>query len=54
MLKAPTKKTKGVIIRMGISCSFSKLSAHIPIIKPNKANVTEVNIKNIIINGCSI
>ena len=43
------------MIRIGITWSFSKLSAQIPIKKPNNENVTHVKIKkNIIIKGCSI
>ena len=41
--------------KIGISCSFSKLSAQKPIINPNKLKVTAVNIKKkIIIKGCAI
>ena len=40
---------------MGINCSFSKLSAQKPIIKPNKLKVTAVKIKkNIITKGCAM
>ena len=44
----------GVTISSGISCSFSKPSAQMPMMKPNRLNVTAVSIRNSTIqNGCS-
>ena len=49
----PPRKVSGVMMSSGITCSFSKPSAQMPMMKPNRLKVTAVSTRNASIHtGC--
>src|SRR4051794_2681220 len=47
----PPRKGRGVMINKGTSCSFSKPSAHRPMMKPNRLKVTAVSTREVDAEG---
>ena len=51
----PPKKVSGVMTSIGTACSFSKLSAQMPMMKPSRLKVTAVSTRKLSIHtGCSM